>query len=79
MFDRMKREMTLIAQDPLRDFSRPSECNPAFRDLDFHAVASGDEMSFNCQMTTAGRFPIKYTKTYVLLDQFIKDQCVSQM
>lgn len=79
VFDRMKREMTLIAQDPLRDFSRPSECNPAFRDLDFHAVTAGDEMSFNCQMTTAGRFPIKYTKTYVLVDQFIKDQCVSQM
>jgi hypothetical protein len=79
VFERIKREMTLIAQDPLRDFSRPSECNPANRALDFHAVNERDEMSFNCQMTTAGRFPIKYTKTYVLVDQFIKDQCVSQM
>ncbi len=80
VLEKIKREMTLIAQDPLRDFSQPSSCNPAERSpYDFHAVANGDEMSFDCQMISAGRFPIKYTKTYVLKDQFIKDLCVPQM
>ncbi len=80
VLEKIKREITQIAQDPLRDFSRPSSCNPADRSpTDFHAISNGDEMSFNCQMTTAGRFPIKYNKTYILKDQFIKDQCISQM
>ena len=80
ILEKIKEEMTLIAQDPLRDFSQPSSCDPALRvPLDYHAVANGDEMSFSCQMITAGRFPIKYVKTYVLKDQFIRDQCVPQM
>jgi hypothetical protein len=80
ILEKIKRELTQITQDPLRDFSQPSSCDPANRSpADFHAISNGDEMSFNCQMITAGRFPIKYVKTYVLKDQFIKDQCVSQM
>jgi hypothetical protein len=73
---KIKREMTLIVQDPLHDFSKPSACNPALMaSNDFHSIASGTEMTFECQMTTAGRFPINYTKTYILKDQFIKDRC----
>ncbi len=73
---KIKREMTLIVQDPLHDFSKPSACDPAtLASSDFHTVANGTEMTFECQMTTAGRFPINYTKTYILKDQFIKDKC----
>ncbi len=80
LLEKIKREMTQIVQDPLRDFSQPSACNAADRSTsDFHAISNGDVMSFNCQMTTAGRFPINYTKTYVLIDQFIKDQCVTSL
>ncbi len=80
VLEKIKREMTLLAQDPLEDFSQPSSCNPAYRSpYDFHAIENGDEMSFNCQMTTAGRFPIKYVKTYVMKDQFIKDLCTPQL
>jgi hypothetical protein len=78
VLERIKREMTQIAQDPLRDFSQPSACDPATRSpLDFHSIANGDVLSFNCKMTTAGRFLINYNKTYMLKDQFIKDLCVS--
>ena len=80
VLEKIKREMTQITQDPLRDFSQPSACDAANRSpSDFHAISNGDEMSFNCQMITAGRFPIKYVKTYIFSDQFIKDQCVSQL
>jgi hypothetical protein len=80
LLNKIKREMTQIAQDPLRDFSQPSQCNPAIKpSKDFHAIKNGDEMIFHCQMSTAGRFPINYTKTYVLRDQFIKDRCISRV
>jgi hypothetical protein len=76
LLNKIKREMTQIVQDPLRDFSRPSQCDPASKPSeDFHAVKNGDEMVFHCRMSTAGRFPINYTKTYVLKDQFIKERC----
>lgn len=77
LLKKIQREMTLIVQDPLRDFSKPSSCNPAqLTSNDFHAISNGTELSFNCQMTTAGRFLINYSKTYVLKDQFIKERCV---
>lgn len=78
LLDKVKREMTQIAQDPLKDFSQPSQCDPAIKPSnDFHSIKNGDEMVFHCQMSTAGRFPINYTKTYILKDQFIKDKCIS--
>lgn len=78
LVEKIKREVTLIVQDPLHDFSKPSSCNPADKPVeDFHAIANGDIMSFDCQMTTAGRFAIRYNKSYVLKDQFVKDRCVS--
>ncbi len=77
LLKKIKREMTLIVQDPLRDFSQPSSCDPAIlASSDFHAISNGTELSFKCQMTTAGRFLINYSKTYVLKDQFIKERCV---
>jgi hypothetical protein len=79
LVEKIKREITLIIQDPLRDFSKPSSCGQAEKPrVDFHDIANGDEMAFNCQMTTAGRFKIKYSKTYILKDQFIKDNCRSE-
>lgn len=74
---KIKREMTLIVQDPLHDFSKPSSCDPAeLSSNDFHGISNGTELSFNCQMTTAGRLLINYSKTYILKDQFIKERCV---
>jgi hypothetical protein len=79
LLEKIRRETTLLIQDPLRDFSQPSMCNNALvPSTDYHTISNGDEMTFHCQMTTAGRFPIHYAKTYVLKDQFIKDNCVSR-
>lgn len=79
LLEKIKKERIQIVQDPLKDFSRPSQCEPAVKTrTDFHTVSNGDEMSFQCQMLTAGRFPINYTKTYILKDQFIKDRCTPQ-
>lgn len=78
LLKKINREMTLIVQDPLHDFSKPSVCNPAeLASSDFHAVTNGTELTFDCEMTTAGRFLINYSKTYVLKDQFIKERCVA--
>ncbi len=80
LLEKIKKERIQIVQDPLKDFSRPSQCEPAVKTrTDFHIVSNGDEMSFHCQMLSAGRFPINYTKTYVLKDQFIKDRCTPQI
>lgn len=77
LLKKIKREMTLIVQDPLKDFSKPSECAPAILESgNFHEVTNGTELTFECQMTTAGRFLINYSKTYVLKDQFIKERCM---
>ncbi|MFT7233335.1 MAG: hypothetical protein ACI8TA_002560 [Cyclobacteriaceae bacterium] len=68
-------EINMITRDPLNDFSKPSACNPAIvPDLDFHQVSAGDEMSFDCKMTTS-RVTLNYTKTFVLKDQYIKNIC----
>lgn len=80
LIEKIKREMVQIVQDPIQDFSQPSHCNPAPKSqTDFHAIANGDAMVFNCQMSAAHRFSINYTKTYVLKDQFIKDKCISRI
>ncbi|MFT5640314.1 MAG: hypothetical protein ACI9A7_000411 [Cyclobacteriaceae bacterium] len=78
LVEKIRREITQIIQDPLLDFSKPSNCGMALKpSSDFNDISSGDEMIYNCQMIMAGRFPIGYTKTYVLVDQFIKDRCIS--
>ncbi|XOV92695.1 MAG: hypothetical protein ACFHWX_21125 [Bacteroidota bacterium] len=78
LLEKIKREVTLIIQDPLHDFSQPSSCYPADKPTeDFHTITNGDVMTFDCRMTTAGRFPIRYIKSYILKDQFVKDRCVS--
>ena len=78
LLEKIKKEMIQIVQDPLKDFSQPSQCDPASKpSKDFHDIKNGDEMVFGCQMSTAGRFPINYTKAYILKDQFIKDKCIS--
>jgi len=78
LVEKIRREITQIIQDPLLDFSKPSNCGMALKpSIDFNDISAGDEMIYNCQMIMAGRFPIGYTKTYVLVDQFIKDRCIS--
>ncbi|MFT5955446.1 MAG: hypothetical protein ACI8QD_002299 [Cyclobacteriaceae bacterium] len=77
LLEKIKREVTFIIQDPLRDFSQPSNCEIAKKpDADFHSISNGAEIVFNCEMTTAGRFRIGYSKNYVLQDQYIRDMCV---
>lgn len=69
-------QVNAIIANRLEDFSRPISCD--FADLpkeDFNLVSEGDEISFECQMTTS-RFSVDYTKTYVLKNQFIKNTCV---
>lgn len=71
----IKNEMNRIVANRLEDFSRPISCrNAALADQDFHSVNEEDTMSFNCQLTTANA-PIKYTKTYILDDQYIETTC----
>lgn len=80
LLEKIQKEMIQIVQDPLKDFSKPSQCDPSDKPSDdFHDINNGDEMAFHCQMSTAGRFPINYTKTYILQDQFIKDKCLSRV
>lgn len=79
LLEKLRSEIMLIVQDPLKDYSKPSACEPSpVAADDFHSVSAGDEMVFGCQMTTAERFSIDYVKTYVLKDQFIKEKCVSK-
>ncbi len=78
LLEKLRQEITLIVQDPLKDYSKPSSCDPSVVPAaDFHSISEGNEMTFNCEMTTAERFSINYIKTYVLIDQFIKEKCVS--
>ena len=68
-------ELNRIATNRLQDFSRPISCENALAPAqDFHMIKEGDEMSFDCQLTTS-RVPMNYTKTYILTDQFIKNIC----
>lgn len=71
----LKGEISLITTNSLLEFSQPSECNSAsVPNADFHMVREGDEMSFDCQMTSS-RAVINYTKSFVLVDQYINEVC----
>ncbi|RKQ42432.1 hypothetical protein BXY85_3042 [Roseivirga pacifica] len=75
MLDAMT-QVNAIITNRLEDFSRPISCDfAALPKDDYNLVIEGDEISFDCEMTTS-RFAIDYTKTYVLKDQFIKNTCV---
>lgn len=68
-------ELNRIATNRLQDFSRPISCQDApVPTDDFHQIREGDEMSFECQLTT-NRVAVDYTKTFVLKDQYIKNVC----
>ncbi|MFH6983148.1 hypothetical protein [Marinoscillum luteum] len=68
-------ELNRIATNRLEDFSRPITCEPAqVPSSNIHLIKDGDEMSFNCQLTTS-RLAMNYTKTFVLKDQYIKNTC----
>lgn len=65
-----------ISRNLLEDFSKPVSCNAATLEVkDFNKVKEGAEMSFECQLTTH-RVPINYTKTYMLTDQYIINDCI---
>ncbi|WP_339699438.1 hypothetical protein [uncultured Roseivirga sp.] len=69
-------QVNAIIVNRLEDFSRPISCNfAALPKTDFNLISEGDEISFDCQMTTS-RFSVDYNKTYVLKNQFIKNTCV---
>jgi hypothetical protein len=68
-------QINRIVFNRLQDFSRPIDCETTFvPNPDFHAISEGDEISFNCTLTT-GRVPLNYEKTYVLKDQYIQNSC----
>lgn len=74
----IRQELNRIINNRLKDFSRPIECRPAsLIHPDFNQVKDGDTMGFGCQFTTS-RFTLDYEKTFVLTDQYIKNQCVSR-
>lgn len=69
-------QVNAIIANRLEDFSRPISCDfAALPKDDFNLISEGDEISFDCQMTTS-RFSVDYNKTYVLKNQFIKNTCV---
>jgi len=75
----LQDEIRFILQEPLEDYSQPSECAPSqVPRKNFPEIQTGDEMTFYCRMTSAERFPIGYIKTYSLSDQFIKDVCITK-
>jgi hypothetical protein len=71
----LTNQINRIVFNRLEDFSRPINCETTFvPNPDFHKVSAGDEISFNCTLTT-GRVPLNYEKTYVLVDQYIENSC----
>ncbi len=73
--DEILKEVNAIIINRLEDFSRPINCDVApLPKSDFHAISNGDLVSFECKLTTS-RVSIDYTKTYRLVDQFIKNKC----
>lgn len=71
----LTNQINRIVFNRLQDFSRPIECETTFvPNLDFHKINEGDEISFNCTLTT-GRVPLNYEKTYVLKNQYIENSC----
>ena len=73
--EKISSDLVDVSADKMRDFSNPIECEltQAPR-IDFHRIAEGDLMSFNCQLTT-NRVGIGYNKVYQLVDQQIKNTC----
>lgn len=68
-------EVSQIIANRLEDFSRPVNCVPASVPRpNFHEINEGSEMHFDCRLTT-GRVSIPYRKTYVLVDQYVKNRC----
>jgi len=75
LMDDLNKEIAHITNNPLLEFSQPSECRTAsLPSNDFNLIKEGDEMSFDCQMTTS-RAVISYTKSFVLIDQYINEVC----
>lgn len=73
----IKAEVNSIITNRLEDFSRPISCKKSkVANDNFHQVSENDEISFECQLTTANA-PIKYVKTYILTDQFIENVCMT--
>lgn len=71
----IENELNRIASNRLKDFSKPISCgHAAVPNINYHLVKDGDVMSFDCQLTTS-RVPMNYTKTYVLVNQYIKNNC----
>ncbi len=68
-------EVNAIIINRLEDFSKPINCSVAeVPKPNFNEVSDGDLVSFNCKLTTS-RVSIDYTKTYRLVDQYIKNNC----
>lgn len=71
----LKSNLNRIISNRLEDFSKPVSCDQAAAPAeDFNEIKDGDLLSFLCQMTT-NRVGLNYTKTYKLLDQYIKNTC----
>lgn len=69
-------EINDIVINRLQDFSQPITCLPAnLPKQNFNQIVDGEKISFNCEMI-ASRMPIEYLKTFVLRDQYIKNNCV---
>jgi len=69
-------QLNKLANNRLVDFSVPIKCQDSrLVKPNVEDVTDGDTMGFKCQLTTSG-FPIDYVKTYVLKDQYIKNDCV---
>lgn len=75
MVEEISKEVQKIITNRLEDFSRPISCGEAITpELDFNEIHEGSEMNYDCQLTT-GRVSMDYTKSYVLVDQYIKNKC----
>jgi len=71
----LTNQVNRIVFNRLQDFSRPIDCETTFApNPDFHMISEGNEISFDCTLTT-GRVPLNYEKAYVLIDQFIENNC----
>ncbi|MEM9894931.1 MAG: hypothetical protein AAF789_01060 [Bacteroidota bacterium] len=74
----IENELSKIIANRLQDFSVPVKCKDAYMDNSFNStLRDGNKMQFDCQLTTSG-FPINYSKTYILQDQYIKNDCVEK-
>lgn len=71
----IENELMRISTNRLEDFSKPIVCETSpVPSKNIHLIKEGDEMSFDCQLTT-NRMAMNYTKAFVLTDQYIKNIC----